>query len=156
MVTNQYIKWLKKKNQSSNFFPPFTVILNFSTPKLWFSIYLFKKCSEGRCRWVWVLAPPPTTRWEGWISNTVLFLGVCPAHRRRHFCSLPISLSTSLSASFLEKADTFIHQSSIGIFSWGEIPAPDGLEGMRNGRSQLYFLLILMVRRRPITQRRWT
>ncbi|KAI4548249.1 hypothetical protein MG293_000579 [Ovis ammon polii] len=25
-------------------------ILNFSTLKLWFSIYLFKKCSEGRCR----------------------------------------------------------------------------------------------------------
>ena len=89
IVTNQYIQWLKNKNQSSNFFPPFTVILNFSIPKLWSSIYLFKKCSEGRCRWVWVLAPPPTAWWEGWISNTVLSLGVCPAHLGGTFVHSP-------------------------------------------------------------------
>ena len=106
---------LKRKISHQFFFSLFMAILNFSNPKLWLSIYLFKKCSEGRCRWVCVSAPPPTTWREGWISKHCP-LGLCPAHCRRNFCSLPISFSTSLSAPFLEKADTFIHQSSLGMF----------------------------------------
>lgn len=38
---------LKRKISHQFFFSLFMAILNFSNPKLWFSIYLFNKCSEG-------------------------------------------------------------------------------------------------------------